>query len=382
MGPNSSDYPCAAKPRVLLLSGYDAGSHRRWREQLVASQPDFDWQVLTLPPRFFRWRIRGNPLTWLREPALQQPLDLLLVTSMVDLATLRGVHPQLASTPALLYMHENQFAYPDSGQQHASADPLMVNLYSALAATQVAFNSAWNRDSFLEGVSRFLARLPDGLPPGLIDELRHKSVILPVPIEDRLFRARSRPFNPTCPHLLWNHRWEYDKGPELLLRLLDELAIRGQDFQLSVVGEQFRHQPEAFADIRHRHAARIVNWGFLETRSDYDRLLAEADFVLSTALHDFQGLSMLEAMASGCIALAPARLAYPEYIPADQLYASLPDDPAAEAHSAVDVLLALLQAEPPPAVPDEWRLTVLKAKYHHVMSVTLADDAVSSPVNE
>lgn len=133
--------PSTAQPRILLLSAYDAGSHQRWREQLVASQPDFDWEVLALPPRFFRWRIRGNALTWLQEPALKAHYDLLVVTSMVDLASLKGFHPHLAGTPTILYMHENQFAYPDSGRQHSSAEPKIVNLYSAVAADKVLFNS-------------------------------------------------------------------------------------------------------------------------------------------------------------------------------------------------------------------------------------------------
>ncbi|HAU17476.1 MAG TPA: DUF3524 domain-containing protein, partial [Marinobacter adhaerens] len=110
-------------PRILLLSGYDAASHRRWREQLSAMFPRYEWQFLALPPRFFRWRIRGNPLSWLNEPLLQESWDLIIATSMVDLATLRGLHPRLANTPCLLYMHENQFAFPVSSGQNASADP-------------------------------------------------------------------------------------------------------------------------------------------------------------------------------------------------------------------------------------------------------------------
>ncbi len=365
------------RPRILLLSAYDAGSHQRWREQLVASQPEFQWEVLALPPRFFRWRIRGNALTWLKEPALQASYDLLIATSMVDLASLKGFHPHLAHTPSILYMHENQFAYPDSGRQHSSAEPKMVNLYSAVAADQVLFNSAWNRDSFLEEAYRFLDKMPDGLPDGLIRSIHEKSFVLPVPIEDRLFVDRPHALNPRCPHLLWNHRWEYDKAPDRLLLMLDALVAAGQDFRLSVVGEQFRNQPEAFGQIHERHRDRIVNWGYLESRADYDRLLAEADVAISTALHDFQGLSVLEAMASGCMAMTPDRLAYPEYVPAAQRYASHADNPAAEAAAAADLLWNLLQQSPAPCAPEAWGLSELQKKYYKVISATLGRRTVS-----
>ena len=344
--------PSTAQPRILLLSAYDAGSHQRWREQLVASQPDFDWEVLALPPRFFRWRIRGNALTWLQEPALKAHYDLLVVTSMVDLASLKGFHPHLARTPTILYMHENQFAYPDSGRQHSSAEPKIVNLYSAVAADKVLFNSAWNRDSFLDGARRFL-------------------------IEDRLFVDRETSINARCPHLLWNHRWEYDKAPDRLSLLLDSLADVGQDFRLSVVGEQFRKEPEAFGGIRERHRERIVNWGYLQSRADYDRLLGEADVAISTALHDFQGLSVLEAMASGCLALAPDRLAYPEYVPAAQRYASHADNPAAEADAAAGLLSRLIHQPPEICRPGDWRLSELQMKYYKVISATLGQQTVS-----
>ncbi|HAP54028.1 MAG TPA: DUF3524 domain-containing protein, partial [Marinobacter adhaerens] len=250
-------------PRILLLSGYDAASHRRWREQLSAMFPRYEWQFLALPPRFFRWRIRGNPLSWLNEPLLQESWDLIIATSMVDLATLRGLHPRLANTPCLLYMHENQFAFPVSSGQNASADPQMVNLYSALSADCVVFNSGWNRDSFLAGADSFLKKLPDAVPEGLIETLRDKSRVIPVPIEDRLFADRRPLMNRACPHLLWNHRWEYDKGPDRLLKFLQVLDQRSMPFRLSVVGERFRSYPKAFDRIREQFGPCIEHWGFL-----------------------------------------------------------------------------------------------------------------------
>jgi len=350
-------------PRILLLSGYDAASHRRWRDQLTEMFGSYHWHTLSLPPRFFRWRIRGNALTWLNEAALQQRWDLVIATSMVDLASVRGFHPRLANTPCLLYMHENQFAFPVSERQRSSAEPQVVNLYSALAADSVIFNSAWNRDSFLQGARAFLDRMPDGVPADLTEGLRRKSSVTPVPIEDRLFDARRTGVDWDRPHLLWNHRWEYYKGPERLLGLLEVLAQRSVPFRLSVVGEGFRRYPKVFDEIKRQFAERIEHWGFIESRDDYDCLLQRADIVVSTALHDFQGLSMLEAMASGCVALAPDRLAYPEYVPETGRYQSHEQDAGAEALAAADRLEALMQLRPDPCPPDPWRASALALQY-------------------
>ena len=90
--------------RILLLSAYDADSHRYWRENLLRHLECFEWRCLTLPPRHFSWRIRGNPVSWVSScgEQLSEPYDLLLATSMVDVATIKGLIPSLASTPTLV----------------------------------------------------------------------------------------------------------------------------------------------------------------------------------------------------------------------------------------------------------------------------------------
>ena len=370
--------PKGAFPRILVLSAYEAGSHRRWREQIKALCPDYDWHHLALPPRYFRWRIRGNPLSWLNEPLVKQRWDLVIATSMVDLATLRGLHPRLANTPCLLYMHENQFAFPVSSGQNSSADPQMVNLYSALSADCVVFNSGWNRDSFLAGADSFLKKLPDAVPEGLIETLRDKSRVIPVPIEDRLFADRRPLMNRACPHLLWNHRWEYDKGPDRLLKFLQVLDQRSMPFRLSVVGERFRSYPKAFDRIREQFGPCIEHWGFFENREDYDQLLRQADIVISTALHDFQGLSMLEAMASGCVPLAPDRLAYREYVPDLCRYESHQENAAMEAEVAADTLEQLLEGQLLACPPEDWRASSLAGDYHSLFQDLIQAGSASS----
>ena len=70
--------------------------------------------------------------------------------------------------------------------------------------------------------------------------------------------------------------------------------------------------------IRHRAfevlSDRIIHYGYAN-QEDYYRLLASADVTFSTAVHEFFGISILEAMASETYPLLPNRLCYPEILP-------------------------------------------------------------------
>ena len=313
--------------RLLLLSAYDAPSHRQWRESLCRGTPDWDWQVLTLPPRHFAWRVRGNSLHWsiAERETLNAEYDLLVATSMVDLATLRGLVPALSRVPSLLYFHENQFAYPEGRNLHGLLESQMVSLYSALAADCLVFNSNYNRSSFLEGCAALLQRLPDYIPTGIDASLADKSHVLAVPVDVPAVEPLTRPTEGL--QLVWNHRWEYDKGPEQLLEIASLLLDKGIDFTLHVVGQQFREQPPALTELKERleQGGALGHWGYLEDRETYFSLLAACDVVLSTALHDFQGLAILEACALRCTPLVPERLVYPDYFEPAFCYADSED---------------------------------------------------------
>jgi len=374
--------------RILLLSAYDAASHRRWREGLVAQFPEHDWRVLTLPARHFSWRIRGNSLTWAMSDrgVLEQDYDLLVATSMVDLATLKGLVPKLADVPSIAYFHENQFAYPASGRQFDSVDPQMVTLYTALAADRLAFNSAYNRDTFLRGVEELLARLPDAVPPGVGDALKSASVVLPVPLEDSCFVASARRrADGRAVRIVWNHRWEYDKGPDRLLAVVDRLLERDVEFELSVLGQSFREQPPEFAALKARldgHRSRLRRWGYVNDIDEYRRHLHSSDVVLSTATHDFQGLAILEAVAAGCVPLVPDRLCYAEWCGPEFRYASHLDDIGREA----DVVVAALEEHaarkesggiPAPPRVDYLAWSGLSARYAELMAITATRQAAT-----
>lgn len=320
--------------------------------------PRWQWSVLSLPPRHFSWRVRGNPLYWALEEreTLETAYDLVIATSMVDLATLRGLVPRLAVVPTVLYFHENQFEYPiverktdAEGRSQRSNNLLeaqMVSLYSALAADRLVFNSDYNLNSFHSGCEALLTRLPDKVPAGVVSLLRDKSSVIPVPLksvvsnaeEDSIWGDQSTVYPQRALRLVWVGRFEYDKGGDSLLKILQQLELTELHYELAIIGQQFRSSPQEFKHIESQFAHRLVQFGYIESRSDYLSALAGADIVLSTALHEFQGLAILEAIAAGCIPIVPNRLVYPEIIPEAHCYTSVMNDMQSEAESAVTLL--------------------------------------------
>ncbi|RTE65585.1 DUF3524 domain-containing protein [Amphritea opalescens] len=337
--------------KILLLSAYDAASHRYWHQGLVSNLNQHQWTVLTLPPRYFSWRIRGNSLSWAmnERETLEQPYDLIIATSMTDLSALRGFVPHLASIPTLVYFHENQFAYPESGREYGNVEPKILNIYTALAADHICFNTAYNRETFLTGCRALLKKLPDQVPLGVAEQLEQRSSVLQVPLPSSAYQ----PHDPQsgAVRLIWNHRWEFDKGPDRLLRAVEGLCDAGVDFRLDVVGQQFRRVPPVFEELKTLLAERAGRWGFVESVAEYRLLLQQADIVLSTALHDYQGIAVLEGAAAGALPLVPNRLAYPELFPQECCYQSGDAESQALVSAVIDYAAAKLQGHPP-AAPD------------------------------
>ncbi|KEQ17055.1 tRNA-queuosine alpha-mannosyltransferase domain-containing protein [Endozoicomonas numazuensis] len=338
--------------KILLLSAYDAMSHAYWRKGLVAAFPEYDWTVLTLPPRYFNWRLRGNSLSWAlgEREVLESGYDLMICTSMTDLSALKGLVPALSSIPTICYFHENQFAYPQADSQHKSVEPKILNLYTALAADQVLFNTAYNRETFFAGVEQLLRKLPDHVPPGVVDQLRERSSVLPVPLPDSVFETHIDAQASQPLQILWNHRWEYDKAPERFFMALTHLKAQGVSFQVHIVGQSFRKIPDVFIKAKESLADELGAWGYIESIEDYRQLLQSCDAVVSSAIHDFQGIAVLEAVAAGCYPLVPDRLAYPELFPQKHRYPSHEQDPAQEARVLAKALsvLALKKASGQP----------------------------------
>jgi len=302
----------------LILEPYYGGSHRALVDGL-RSRLGIDAQLWTLPARKWKWRMRGAAAIFAERWRREEPrVQGLFASSLLNAAELRGLLPAGArDTPLVLYFHENQLNYPVQTEEERDFHYGWINILSALAADRLLWNSRYNLDSFLGAVNAFVARMPDQRPTGLVERIASRSRVLPVPIDPGPEPLRR---NGTRCRLLWNHRWEHDKDPEKFFSALFELDEEGLDFELSVLGESFKEVPAVFRTARKRLDARIRAWGYRESIEDYREELDRADLVVSTALHEFQGLSVLEAASRGARPLLPAELVYPEIWPPDFLY--------------------------------------------------------------
>ncbi|MBN1605203.1 MAG: DUF3524 domain-containing protein [Polyangiaceae bacterium] len=307
--------------RILALEPFYGGSHRALLDGW-ASRSRHELVVLTLSAHHWKWRMRHAPLTLAGQVRAQgltdQPWDAVWCSSMLSLAEFRGlVAPRLAAVPAVAYFHENQLAYPVTREQDRDLHFAFTNLTTALCADAVWYNSAYNRDSFVTGLERLLGRMPDHRSTEPLERIRARSRIVPPgfdPIEPEP-RPRSGPLR-----LLWAARWEHDKAPETLFAALEELRRQGVDFRVNVIGESFADVPDVFAQARRDLAAHIDRWGYQRPRAEYEATLRESDVVVSTARHEFFGLSVMEAVSAGCVPVLPDRLVYPELFPKSALY--------------------------------------------------------------
>ncbi len=82
---------------------------------------------------------------------------------------------------------------------------------------------------------------------------------------------------------------------------------QGLDFKVSILGQSFEEAPEVFQVARNRLGSKIAHFGRLENRADYFEVLRSCDVVVSTAFHEFFGVAVIEAAASGCLPILPNR---------------------------------------------------------------------------
>ncbi len=370
-----------------MLDAFHGGSHRQFIERWRAhSRHQLD--VFALPGHHWKWRMRHAAIDFAErlEDAIAAGAswDALVCTDMLNLAELIGLAPApVAALPRVVYFHENQLTFPVARPDARDLHFGFSNFTTGLAADEVWFNSAYHQREFLDALREYMGRMPDHRPLAAVERVAARARVHSPGIDEvSVARGAGRPATraPGPLRLVWPHRWEYDKGPELLFAALRLLVERELEFRVSVIGQTFRRAPEVFKQARSWLAPRIDRWGFQERREDYDAALLEADVVLSTAEHEFFGIAVLEAVAAGCFPLVPARLAYPETLgpvdASDGRAAFFHDGSAADLATRIERVAALVaRGESPwPAglVPAE-----LVARYRWPQVAASMDDALT-----
>ena len=272
--------------------------------------------LMTLPARFWKWRMRGAALYFAGKVTSLANYHGLITTDLMSLSDFKALS-RGGCPPALVYFHENQFTYPLAPGEHMDYQFGFTDITTALAADRVLFNSQTHNNGFFKALPGFVKMMPEYRPKWIIDEIRSKADVLypgcrfPAGVFSEAGSPRGLP-----PLIIWNHRWEFDKNPDEFFQALNAVLDYGAEFRLALLGESCQAVPKAFIRARERYGERIVQYGYVESRQQYLDWLAHGSIVISTAQQENFGISVVEAIRYGSVPLLPARLAYPEIIPA------------------------------------------------------------------
>lgn len=312
--------------QLLILEPFYGGSHKQLLDTLTSrldhdsSAAPLTYHLVTLPAKKWHWRARTSALKLSQMVERDHEYTTLLTSSVTSLAELLGLRPDLAQLRKIVYFHENQLCYPVQKAKDRDFQYGYNQITSSLAADTVLFNSAYNLTSFLDNIPKFLSLQPDQRADtrAIVETIRHKSQVayFPLQLPDKVIpKAKEGPV-----HIVWPHRWEHDKDPDMLCRVVLKLHEAGHQFVLSMLGEVYSEVPEIITTMKQTLQDKIAVFGFLPSRESYFQLLSQADVVVSTAKHEFYGVSMLEAAWLGCYPLCPNSLVYPEIYPPECLY--------------------------------------------------------------
>ncbi|KAK3087722.1 hypothetical protein FSP39_009626 [Pinctada imbricata] len=492
--------------KVLIVEPFYGGSHKQLVDLLKKYIPGCT--LVTMTAKKWHWRARTAALSLADMIPCDENYRALFCSSVLNLAELVALRPDLAKLRKVVYFHENQLVYPVRKSQDRDFQYGYNQILTCLTADEVIFNSEFNKNSFLTSIKSFLKLMPDYRPKGLAEKIRKKSRVVYFPVDfesisekllncekcekhrinvadrdcnteyektdasqskrrkeeinssqeiDKLvklgqtstsanFKTSSeihtsiqigekdltyqRDITDNCGddfyvntgnkdslikleqlgsegepshrtkidnksentgkivncvsksnkteavfpkvqdssvedgsqsnlsktdltdsrevvrtdyirekcepigqlqcgygveksgplHIVWAHRWEHDKDPETFLRVMMRLHKEGFNFRLSVLGEQYTDVPDIFTRAKEELTTKVAHWGYLDSKTEYYLVLRECDVAVSTALHEFFGVSMLEASYLGCYPLCPNRLVYPEIYPKCCLY--------------------------------------------------------------
>ena len=303
--------------KLFFLEAFDGGSHAQFSKELLDYFPG---EYFGLPARHWKWRLQGSHFQlaeWANDNIKEECL--FFFTSLTDIASFRGLlKKNLRSSPIILYMHENQMEYPHNTLSPSHVTDLTLkkevipsfHLNQVLACDKLIFNSHYNLKTTFSHLRGFCKRRQEKSLFGRLERIERSSQVLPVGIQSPNQELKS--FEERNIDFLWNHRWDYDKNPSSFQNLSLALIKEFPHLKIALLGEDSQ-KSDVFSQLK-GHSQNIVKEGFLNNREEYWSTLTSSKILPVTSIHDFQGISLLEAMISGVIPLVPNRMVYPEIL--------------------------------------------------------------------
>jgi len=244
--------------------------------------------------------------------------DLIIATDMLDVTTFLSLtRKKTAHIPIATYFHENQLTYPWSPTDKDTKTGRdkhyrFINYVTALTSDINLFNSHYHMDSFNTALPPFLRTFPDLREGPTVLDIKNKCRVLYLGLDLKRFDQHKMYKKNSEPVILWNHRWDYDKNPEIFFESLLKIKRDNIPFKLIVTGEEHGNTPEIFFKAQKELEDNILHFGYADSFEHYAELLWMADIIPVTSNQDFFGISIMEAVYCDCIPLLPKRLTYPE----------------------------------------------------------------------
>ncbi len=230
--------------------------------------------------------------------------DLIICSDMLNLPIFKSIcHDKIKNIPVVIYFHENQISYPwspDDNDVERNRDfhYYYINYTSSLVSHWNLFNSHYHKSSYFSGLEKYLKKMPDYHNEQTIDEISNKSSVLYLGCDLKKFDLPGNySYDSDRPIILWNHRWEFDKNPELFFNTLIKLKQDG---------------PDIFAKAADILRDEIIQIGYCESFQEYRDWLWKADIIPVTSIQDFFGISIVESVYCNTLHLLPERLSYGE----------------------------------------------------------------------
>ncbi|WP_372366239.1 DUF3524 domain-containing protein [Candidatus Uabimicrobium sp. HlEnr_7] len=292
--------------KLLFLESFYGGSHKDFADGWIKHSVH-DIELCTLPSCHWKWRLRAAALHFMNV-VTPDKYEAIICTSMMSISELKNRWKR----PIFLYMHESQLSYPlpkNSGVDHHG---IHIDFNNCLAADWLVFNSQTHLDTFIGHIARYFERAPEYPPQWISEEIKTKAQVLHPGCQLQRYTKKTKNKRPV---IVWNHRWEFDKNPQEFFAALEEVDLKNSCFDLVLLGECGQSVPKLFLAAQKKWGDRILHYGFVNSKKEYISWLQQSDLVISTAIQENFGISIVEAIYYGCFPIVPARLSYPEVLP-------------------------------------------------------------------